>query len=61
MGYQPNGTAAQMRSIDIWRVKDGKLIERLLDVVYPPPRPDASAASASRVVSRAASQRPYLS
>ena len=27
MGYQPNGTADQMRSIDIWRVKDGKLIE----------------------------------
>jgi predicted SnoaL-like aldol condensation-catalyzing enzyme len=27
MGHQPNGTAVQMRSIDIWRVKDGKLIE----------------------------------
>jgi len=27
MGYQPNGTADQMRSSDIWRVKDGKLIE----------------------------------
>ena len=27
MGYQPNGTAEQMRSSDIWRVKDGKLIE----------------------------------
>ena len=27
MGYQPNSTAIQMRSIDIWRVKDGKLIE----------------------------------
>ena len=27
MGYQPNSTAVQMRSIDIWRVKDGKLIE----------------------------------
>jgi predicted ester cyclase len=27
MGYQPNGTAAQMRSSDIRRVKDGKLIE----------------------------------
>ena len=26
-GYQPNSTAAQMRSIDISRVKDGKLIE----------------------------------
>ena len=25
--YQPNGTAVQMRSINIWRVKDGKLIE----------------------------------
>ena len=27
MGYQPNSTAVQMRSIDIWRVKNGKLIE----------------------------------
>jgi predicted ester cyclase len=27
MGYQPNSTAVQMRSIDIWRVKHGKLIE----------------------------------
>jgi predicted ester cyclase len=27
MGYQPNRTTVQMRSIDIWRVKDGKLIE----------------------------------
>ena len=27
MGYQPNGMAVQMRSIDLWRVKDGKLIE----------------------------------
>ena len=27
MGYQPYGTADQMRSSDIWRVKDGKLIE----------------------------------
>jgi predicted ester cyclase len=26
-GYQPNSTAVQMRSIDIWSVKDGKLIE----------------------------------
>ena len=25
MGYQPNGTADQMRSSDIWRAKDGKL------------------------------------
>jgi len=37
MGYQPNSTAVQMRSIDIWRAKDGKLIEhwgelKLLDV-----------------------------
>lgn len=37
MGYQPNSTAVQMPSIDIWRVKDGKLIEhwdelKLLDV-----------------------------
>ena len=36
MGYQSNSTAVQMRSIDIWRVKD-KLIEHwdelnLLDV-----------------------------
>ena len=28
-GYQPNSTAVQMRSIDIWCVKDGKLIEHL--------------------------------
>jgi len=27
MGYQPNGTADQMRGCDILRVKDGKLIE----------------------------------
>ena len=27
VGYQPNSTAVQMRSIDICRVKDGKLIE----------------------------------
>jgi predicted SnoaL-like aldol condensation-catalyzing enzyme len=27
MGYRPNGTAVQMRSIDIWRVEDGKFIE----------------------------------
>jgi predicted SnoaL-like aldol condensation-catalyzing enzyme len=27
MGYQPNSTAVQMRNIDVWRVKDGKLIE----------------------------------
>ena len=27
-GYQPNSTAVQMRSIDISRVKDGKLIEQ---------------------------------
>jgi predicted SnoaL-like aldol condensation-catalyzing enzyme len=26
-GHQPNRTAVQMRSIDIWRVEDGKLIE----------------------------------
>ena len=26
-GYQPNSTSVQMRSIDISRVKDGKLIE----------------------------------
>ena len=26
-GYQPNSTAVQMRSIGIWSVKDGKLIE----------------------------------
>jgi predicted SnoaL-like aldol condensation-catalyzing enzyme len=29
MGYQPYSTAVQMRSIDIWRVKDGKLMEHL--------------------------------
>jgi len=27
MGYQPNSAAVQMRSIDIWRVKNGKFIE----------------------------------
>src|SRR5882724_10001288 len=27
MGYRPNGAAVQMRSIDIWRVKDGKFVE----------------------------------
>jgi predicted SnoaL-like aldol condensation-catalyzing enzyme len=27
MGYQPNSAAIEMRSIDIWRVKDGKFVE----------------------------------
>ena len=27
MGYRPNGAQVQMRSIDIWRVKDGKFTE----------------------------------
>ncbi len=27
MGYPPNHAAVQMRSIDIWRVRDGKFIE----------------------------------
>jgi predicted SnoaL-like aldol condensation-catalyzing enzyme len=27
MGYQPNNASIQMRSIDIWRVKDGKFVE----------------------------------
>jgi predicted SnoaL-like aldol condensation-catalyzing enzyme len=27
MGYRPNSAAVQMRSIDIWRVEDGKFIE----------------------------------
>src|SRR5215472_17007775 len=27
MGYRPNGAAVQMRSIDIWRVEDGKFVE----------------------------------
>jgi predicted SnoaL-like aldol condensation-catalyzing enzyme len=27
MGYRPNGAPVQMRSIDIWRVKDGKFVE----------------------------------
>jgi predicted SnoaL-like aldol condensation-catalyzing enzyme len=27
MGYQPNSAPVQMRSIDIWRVKDGKFAE----------------------------------
>ena len=38
MSYRPNDAAIQMRSIDIWRVKDGKFIEHwdelnLLDVL----------------------------
>ena len=47
MGYQPNSIAVEMRSIDTWRVKDGKLIERLLDVfmrrhgLMPAPPPHA--------------------
>jgi predicted SnoaL-like aldol condensation-catalyzing enzyme len=37
MGYQPNSAPIQMRSIDIWCVKDGKFVEHwdelnLLDV-----------------------------
>jgi predicted ester cyclase len=27
MGYRPNTVPIQLRSIDIWRVKDGKLVE----------------------------------
>jgi predicted SnoaL-like aldol condensation-catalyzing enzyme len=27
MGYQSNNASIQMRSIDIWRVKDGKFVE----------------------------------
>src|SRR5271170_2699043 len=27
MGYRPNSAAVQLRSIDIWRVKDGKFVE----------------------------------
>jgi predicted SnoaL-like aldol condensation-catalyzing enzyme len=27
MGYRPNGALVQMRSIDIWHVKDGKFVE----------------------------------
>jgi len=27
MGCQPNNASIQMRSIDIWRVKDGKFVE----------------------------------
>jgi predicted ester cyclase len=27
MGYRPNHAPVQMRSIDIWRVKDGKFVE----------------------------------
>jgi steroid delta-isomerase-like uncharacterized protein len=27
MGYRSNGAAVQLRSIDIWRVKDGKFVE----------------------------------
>ncbi len=27
MGYRPNGAAVQLRSIDIWRVQDGKFVE----------------------------------
>ena len=27
MGYRPNSASIQMRSIDIWRVEDGKFAE----------------------------------
>jgi steroid delta-isomerase-like uncharacterized protein len=27
MGYRPNSAPVQLRSIDIWRVKDGKFVE----------------------------------
>jgi predicted ester cyclase len=27
MGYRPNGAPVQLRSIDIWRVQDGKFVE----------------------------------
>jgi predicted ester cyclase len=27
MGYRPNSASIQMRSTDIWRVKDGKFVE----------------------------------
>jgi steroid delta-isomerase-like uncharacterized protein len=27
LGYRPNGAAVQLRSIDIWRVQDGKFVE----------------------------------
>jgi predicted SnoaL-like aldol condensation-catalyzing enzyme len=27
MGYRPNRAPVQLRSIDIWRVKDGKFVE----------------------------------
>jgi hypothetical protein len=27
MGYRPNSAPVQLRSIDIWRVKDGKFAE----------------------------------
>jgi predicted SnoaL-like aldol condensation-catalyzing enzyme len=27
MGYRPNSAPVQLRSIDMWRVKDGKLVE----------------------------------
>lgn len=27
MGYRPNGASIKLRSIDIWRVKDGKFVE----------------------------------
>ena len=66
MGYQPNGTAGQMQSINIWRVNNGKLIEHwdelnLLDVfmrrygLTPAPLPPHASYSG------AASPRPYLS
>jgi predicted ester cyclase len=28
MGYPPNNASVQLRSIDIWHVKDGKFVER---------------------------------
>jgi predicted SnoaL-like aldol condensation-catalyzing enzyme len=27
MGYRPNSAPVELRSIDIWRVKDGKFVE----------------------------------
>jgi steroid delta-isomerase-like uncharacterized protein len=27
LGYQPNGAPVRMRSIDIWRIEDGKFVE----------------------------------
>jgi predicted ester cyclase len=34
MGYRPNSVPIQLRSIDIWRVKDGKFVEHWTNSTY---------------------------